>query len=654
MRISTSLAILLLTLTARPAFAVDGAVIVYGLHAPSEEGFRRILADEGVKYVCTQQIFSKAGVPPLARERAEALARAGKRIVLQIWWGPGGDFPWSKYSFANIALDEAIRAEFFREVVDPCIGQYGAANLYGVHLLEESGMQFGTDVGHRADPDNFTDFQEPRNSYAAPFWSGAGDLPGGVKMANVRRHERDFTRMTGLRFADAEKWTVVEHHLFNRWVSVRLQSGGQVEFARHIHRTYPGLKAFTWDILLTGGENPRTDFHLEAQHFDGVIADIYQSPNFNYYYQRAYRLLCPEAEIIHFAMGGMGADQGYPYATAEQKRALTVGAYLAGMDVVGFFEHPGDFERPAAWATNVDLLRRLRPAPRFEHTPPVLMLATAVSNVFSGPPAWTGLKSFDFLPTWEAHSVDLDPYQAVILHVDGMVTDSTAFWNAEALREKYGLPGHVDHRSLDRFVERGGLLILSGQVRLYADCPLVVARNGMLRTGEAGGIPAHPLIARPEGWLKEAAGLTREYRFSTLSVPVQADAKRVASTDAGHFLRHGEGAVVLLPYNRFYDPKESQDSAEWRDYRQFLTDVARGVLRHMGKEAVARECLADPESGNTYLEATSKDGRWTAAVRFDPESAPAPERTLPGTDLLTGRSPAVLGKDSTAVLIKNE
>lgn len=515
-------------------------------------------------------------------------------------------------------------------------------------------MQFGTDVGHRADPDNFSDFQEPGNSYTTPFWSGFGDAPGGIKMANVRRHEQDFTRMTGLRFADAEKWTVLEHHLFNRWISVRLQSGGQVEFAKHVHRTYPGLKAFTWDILLTGSENPRTDFHLEAQHFDGVICDVYQSANFNYYYQRAYRLLCPKAEIIHFAMGGMGANKGYPYATPDQKRALTTGAYLAGMDVVGFFEHPGDFERPEAWATNVDLLRRVRPVPRFEKKPPVLLLANSVSNVFSAPSAWTGLTSFDFLPTWEAHSVDLDPYEAVILHVDGPITDSKVFWDAAALQEKYGLPGHVDHRTLDRFVEGGGLLILSGQVRLDADCPLAVARNGMLRTGEAGGIPSHPLIAKPEGWLKDVAGLTREYRFSTLGIPVQTDANHVASTGAGHFLRHGEGAVVLLPYNRFYDPKEPHDSAEWQDYRQFLTDVARGVLVHTGKARAASECLADPALGNAYLQATSEDGRWTAAVLFSPGQSPAAGRAFQGRDVWTAGPAAVLSRDASAVLVKSE
>ncbi len=106
-----------LALAADRAAAVDGAVIVYGLDSPAEEAFQRILGEKSVRYVCTQRIFTLAGVPPLARKRAEALTRAGKRVVLQIWWGPGGTFPWSKYSFANLALDEKGRPDFFRDVV---------------------------------------------------------------------------------------------------------------------------------------------------------------------------------------------------------------------------------------------------------------------------------------------------------------------------------------------------------------------------------------------------------------------------------------------------------------------------------------------------------------------------------------------------------
>jgi hypothetical protein len=641
----------LLVLAAKPVAAMEGAALVYGLETPSEEAFQRLLSEKSARYVCTQQIFTPAGVPPLARTRAAALAKAGKRVILQIWWGPGGAFPWSKYSFANIALDPAARADFFREVVDPCIEQYGAGNLYGAHLLEETGMQFATDVDRRADPDNFTDFEEDSQAYNNPFWSGFGDRPGGVKIPNARRHEKDFTRLTGFRFADAEHWGALERHLFDRWVSTRLQSGGQVEFAKHLHQKYPGIKAFTWDLLFTGGENPRTDLSLEARYFDGVICDVYNSVNANFLFQRAYRLLCPKAEIIHFAMGGMGQEQGYPYATPDQKRALTLGAYLAGADAAGFFETPSDFARPEAWTVNADLFRRLQPLPRFRKQPSLLLLANSVDNIYSCTYAWTGLKYCDFLPTWEAHDVDLDPYQAVILHVDGPVTDSAVFWNARALQEKYGLPGHLDYRALDRFVTRGGVLILSGQMRLDADCPLFVAREGYLHTEGDGRVRVDPLVVSPAGWLKEKAGLRREYRFSANRIQVTADPKRVVTTEAGYFLRRGKGAVFFLPFNRFYDPKEEYQTPAWQDYRQLLTDVARGVLQLRGKGQVAAEYLADPARGNYYMEAASDDRRWTGYVLLNPARMPQPEWRLPGSDLLTGQASPVLSRDWTAALV---
>jgi len=641
----------LLALGACPAAAVEGSVIVYGLHTSSEEGFQRILSEKSVRYVCTQQIVSRGGVPSLARERAAALTKAGKRVILQIWWGPAGDFPWTKYSFANIALDPAIRAEFFRDVVDPCIGGYGAGNLYGVHLMEETGMQFGTDLIRRGDPDNFTDFEEPTSSYQVPFWSGYGSLPGAWKIANVRRHEADFTRMTGLRFADAERWGLLEHHLFDRWVSTRLQSGGQVEFAKHIRQKYPRLKRFTWDILRTGDENPRTDFHLENRYFDGVICDVYNDVGFNYLYQRAYRLLCPKAEIIHFAMGGMGQEQGYPYASPDRKRALTLGAVLAGVDGVGFFESPSDYSRPDAWKTNVEIFRRLQPVPRFRKQPPVILLANSVSNIYSCTWAWTGLKYFDFLPTQEAHSVNLDPYQVMILHVDGPVTDSRVFWNSNALKEKYGLPGHVDHRTLDRFVARGGLLILSGQARLDEDCPLAVAREGYLRTqGVPAGLP-EALAVSPSGWLRETAGLEREYRFSVYRIPVTADPKRVVTTEAGHFLRYGKGAVFFFPYNRVYDPQEPYDSPQWRQYRQLLNDVASGVLRHLGRGAIARDYFSGPREGSHQMEAVSDDGVWAGYLLRESGAMAGPQRQLSGNDILTGE-PALLGGTRTSALVR--
>jgi hypothetical protein len=641
--------IALLSFSAAPELrAMDGAAIVYGLDAQSESAFQQLLNTQGVRYICDQQIVSKAGVPELARRRVEALAKAGKRVVLQIWWGPGGEFPWTKYSFANIALDDDVRADFFREVVDPCIDQFGPSNLYGVHLMEETGMQFGTDVAGHEDPNDLTLTKPPPGtSYDAPFWNGFGKLPGGVWMANVRRHEKDFTRLTGLRFADAARWGELGDHLLARWTATRLQSGGQVEFARHIHAKYPGLKAFTWDILQTGGENPRTDYHLEGRYFDGVICDVYGTPNYNFEFQRAYRLLCPRAEIIQFSMGGMGQERGYPYASEDQRRGLTVGAYLAGVDVAGFFEKPPDFTQPERWQANAQIFRTMNRVPAFRKKSAVLLISDSVSDVYSCTYAWTGLKYFDFLPTWEAYDADLDDYRVVILHASGRVRDATIFWDAEGMRKKYGFPGYLDYRAFDHFVERGGALIISGEMPLGTECPFFLAREKYLRA-TPDPPKALSLVVRPEGWLKDEIGLSRPYRFAVRRLQMDVGGNGVVSSDAGYFIPHGKGWVFLFPFNRPYDPKEPSDSPEWQDYRQLLRDVARGLLKR--ESALMTSYFADPKIGNAYLAATSDDSRWSGTVIFDFDQMTLRKWRVPGVDLFSGENPIVLSKGRTAVV----
>ncbi|MDO8587438.1 MAG: hypothetical protein Q7T82_10390 [Armatimonadota bacterium] len=649
--LATLWALLIIPMYSGKAGAVDGAVIAYGLDAISEVGLKRILDADCMKYICVQHIHGRNWDSRLAHKRAEMLRKANKRIVLQIWWGPCGDFPWAKYGFPNIALDESARADFFKDVVDTCIEGFGAQNLYGVHLLEETGMQFGTDVGPRENPDDFLTFKEHSDSYGVPWYSGWGNPKvGGVHIANVRRHEKDFTRMTGLKFADESAWGASERYLFDRWVSTRLQSLAQVEFARYIHGKYPGLKAFTWDLINSAGENPRTDHHLEAKYFDGVIADPYGGTTFNFSWQRAYRTLYPNAEIINFSMGGMAGTTAYPQVPLDTKRSRTICAYLAGADVIGFFENPQDFDNPASWKINTEIMSKLKLLPRFKKKSSVLLISDGLSDVYASYMAWTGLKYCDFLPTWEAHGLDFSRYQVVILHSSG--GDSLTYWNSPEMKRRYGLPGYIDCSRLDRFVAGGGVLILSGRLRIDADCPLFVAKRGYLHTTEpAGG--RQMLVVTPTGWLKEKAGLKRDYRFSVTRRPVVYDPKRVASTSAGYFFRYGKGSVLFFPFFRFYDPKEPYTSKQWRDYRQMLSDVTRGVLRYCGKASVADEYIDNPDAGNYYMQALSDDKR-VAGYMLPDNWLGMMNRTnwrINGRDLLSGAVDPPLCKSNTALLI---
>jgi hypothetical protein len=657
--------LMLAVICIRPAHAVDGAVIVYGgLASLSEEAFQRILSTDGARYICVQHSLRKEWNSAPAQERAAALKGAGKRVVLQIWWSAGGDFPWSKHSFPNIALDESIRADFFKEVVDRCISGYGAGNLYGVHLMEETGMQFGTDVGPRENPDDFTVTQAPSSAYGAPFYSGY-KYPelGGVHIANIRRHEKDFTAMTGLKFADEGKWGPLERYLFDRWVSIRIQSKAQVEFAKYIHAKYPGLKSFTWDLINAQGENPRTDHWQEARYFDGVITDPYSDVAYNFQFERAFRTIYPGAEIINFSMGGMANSKDWPYASDDRKRALATGAYLGGVNVVGFFQTPMDYTRPESWKMDTGILDSMKTLPVFKKKSDLLLISDATARVSGSQLAWSSLKYFDFLPTWEAHGVDFNRYKVVILHSGG--GDSLMYWDSGAMMKKYGLPGYVDYRKLDEFVSRGGILILSGLTRMREECPLFLSREGYLHTLDAPLIEQRPLAVSPEGWLKDKAGVSRDYQFSARRIPVSCDRQKVVETKAGYFVKYGKGAAFFFPYLRLPAPKEPAVSDEWSDYRSLLADVTRGVLGLAGRRDIANEYISGPAEGDYCLQAVSDDGRHSACVLRDvvPESAhlALPEgsvgqqlrRQVKGMDIFSQTKDPALSIEKTAAILVN-
>ena len=114
----------------------------------SEEELQRLEASTEVQYVGVQI----GGIAPHYREVASRLAASGKKLVVQVWYGS-----WSRFSFANIAMDSKIRADFFREIIDPVIDAIGPENIHAIHMLEETGMQFATDSLEPGDPENLLD-----------------------------------------------------------------------------------------------------------------------------------------------------------------------------------------------------------------------------------------------------------------------------------------------------------------------------------------------------------------------------------------------------------------------------------------------------------------------------------------------------------------
>ncbi len=628
------------------------AVIVYGLNRLSEEAYQRILGAPEVEYVLFQQTLREEGVPGLTCTRAAELAAAGKRNVLQIWWGPTWPHPWSKYSFANIALDEDVREDFWREVVDYEIDAIGAQNLYGAHLMEETGMQFGTDVQFREDPDDFDTFEDNGRSYDHPFWSGwKKEYYGKTDIPNVIRHEDDFRALVGFGFEDDESWEPWQWHLFNRWVSTRLQSGGQVEFAKHIHERYPGLKAFNWDSLLWGGENPRTDHHLEAEYFDGVILDAYGDPGRGYMTQRAFRLLYPDKEIIHISWGGAGEDR---QTTLAERRQHVTAPYMAGHDVIGFWSSPANYTLPEKWAEDTELLGRLQTLTHFEHHPRLLIISARISDIYSLPFSLTCLSDFDILPIWEAHDADLSGYDTLILDTTGPPGDGEMLWNAEAFAAEHHFPGLLDYKRINAFVEGGGAVIMRGRWKLPQDCPLFPVAGGHVHTAaDVAQRNLRPLEYTPEGWWVEELGLSGSYSFGAAAYTMQVDDPQAHASTAAVVFRHGEGTCMMIPYHRNYDPEENRASDAWLSHRRLMGDLVRGFLRWSGKTETLAQCIADPAIGRHYRHAVAGDGSAEAWLRFGLSFAGELEPiVLPGVDALTGDAEPVVSPDQPAAIIR--
>ena len=150
--IFTLITVLLLMAPAFAASRVGWMIYPYKLSMP-EDQYQRLLNSRETEYVGIQLACSPDFKDEQTQERVRQLVKAGKKIVLQIWFGMGPPFSWERYNFPNIALDSVVREEFFASATDVMIDYFGRENLYAVHLMEETGMQFGWDVDMPGRPD---------------------------------------------------------------------------------------------------------------------------------------------------------------------------------------------------------------------------------------------------------------------------------------------------------------------------------------------------------------------------------------------------------------------------------------------------------------------------------------------------------------------
>ena len=551
----------------------------------SEEELQRIEASTSIQYVGVQV----SGVAPHYNEVASRLAAAGKKLVVQVWWSN-----WSRYSIANIAMDTPNRAAFFEELLDPIIDAIGPENIHIIHLLEESGSCFGTDMTEPGEPDNLLDGGSG-SSYGSPQnsgWAGSG-VYGGAWILSLRRHNADFARFSG--GGDLFKsaiWRGPVSSSFRRWVGQRVNAQAHNQFAEHIHKKYPNIRATTWDGPNFGGVF-WCDTPAMLNNVDGFTSNCYSSPRQNYIYARTLRTLDYDKELDFMTWLGRGNA-----LDAHRRRTLLTGIYAVGSNMLTLWEEPRRcYQVPELWEMMEGIYGTFSKLPVFRHSPQVMVIA----GRWGIPSDY--LTTFDVAHRYDAEGVGLGRYKLV-------------------------LADRADHPGMKDFIAAGGLTVVF-------DHPSFLKQEGILVP--IGKPTDFEGIFTPDDWWQKTFGLAAGYELNVKRTPNFAAGAAVHKAEGlAYYVRYGKGQVIVLPGR----PANEGNDPDWQ---LLVYDLIRGLLRANDLEAVFDKHFAPRESGGKYFQITSDDGAVTCYFYYNGTSQTGPPVQVRGIDVLTGDKDPVLG-----------
>lgn len=600
------------------ASAAPGKVgwMVYPYHIPvKDEDYQRLLTWPDVEYVGLQWAAQESYAPSLTQQRAAELRRAGKKLIADLWFGPSKPFSWRYFNFPNIALDPQIRGEFFSQCVDPWMKYWGAENLYAVHLMEETGMQFGWDADVPGYPDDVIGFDTP-SSYDNPSSFRWSRSLSGPNVLTIRKFADRLKADTGLDLRLAAVWSGAENTRFNTWVQQKLEAGAHIQFAKYVHQKYPGVRVYAF--------NTGVAVLPQREVLDGQFLDPYIDTASVYTGLRNFRsLIKPDSDLVAMMWGNR--DKPQPRRMPQQ-----AACYLAGADILSTY---GDRETESdEWMKVVhDSVKPFLGLPRFESRPRVLYLGGDVfgSAVLTAGDWWiTGFAHYDVADAWMTGGVpsplkDLSQYQLIFA------------WN------RY-------RPELEPWVRQGGILVgvWSGGELLEKAGVLEYAGKTRQFEGEY----------RPSEWMRQNLRLRESYQLDLKPVAEYA-VKKPQDLQQDQFLYvapYGKGLIVHLPAIQHVHPPWQYEPG-WEVYRQFLTDLCRGALQYRGLEDVADDCFDDPALGNDYLKMTSSDGKLTVYVLLNDTHGPNRSTTsfvVPGRDRVTGLDNVTFGEDHPVVMIE--
>lgn len=427
---------------------LSGLVLIYNLRQLTSQQFNAILGCTELKYVLTQVILDPYlyYLDEVVLNRMSELAKAGKRLVIQLWFGSGMYYNWSYCGYPNIAMQQEVRDYLFG-VIDTTIDAIGPWNIYGVHLLEEDG-HFGVDIDkpgywwyNRGWVYSGEEDGDPYNNYTNLIELYGGKSTWSSKVPNINQYNNLFKSETNLDM-NKQYMDPLANKVLDRWMARRLWAGAHREFFQHIVKKYPNIKRFIWGNLAYEWNGTAIDALSDL--VDGVIANPYTNTLCMHHWFSGIRKLLPKAELL--ALLEDSTD-------TSKKDIRTATAYLNGASAIGFF---GTIKNKT-WETSLDIWKKISVLPVLRNTQPKILIVSY--NTDSGYSTSKQMLQFFRLPTAmhtrDASDINLSQYKIIIIH------NSTSFRNDLSLLY-YNMTGYgPDDKELKNWVKSGGILVIT-------------------------------------------------------------------------------------------------------------------------------------------------------------------------------------------------
>ncbi|MGB9677185.1 MAG: hypothetical protein ACPLZ9_01070 [Candidatus Ratteibacteria bacterium] len=523
----------------------------------SDIDFNRIVNTKEVTYVLTQE--GPNTIDQKAKERYKILKEKGKKVIIDIWWGPDGEYNWDKYNFPDISQNEKLRNEFFEKVIEPVIEAIGPENIYGVHMLEETGLWYGYE------------------KTIHPYYK----IPD-INTSNIRKYNWLLKKDTGFDMDLSPIWNDEERFVFWRWVCKTISSSSAHKvFCEYIHKKYPKIKAFQFEGLPDYASGNFCEYKVMIDDFDGIVTDSYTSSKGIYMSLVGYRTMAPKKEIVALVNGYFGTT-GTDEEVKKIKEERVKYAYLAGMNGIGFFEPDGvkvktqDFQDEKVFKDNIEILKPYITKNVYKKKRDLLIVPTNISVGGYGIDAYlpySDISDYDMIPATEFRLINPDEYKVIVI-LGPNYPGKNPMWNKKYIKEKYNVDSLFDAELLNNFVEKGGVLIISG-LPLEKGSGLYFTEKEILY----GSSKENKYSIIPNDYAIKKLKLKEKYEpiFTKSSYKYNFDTDKVISLgeNTGYLISFGKGYFLILP--QIPVGRIDVKIIERENFGKFLTDIIKGI-----------------------------------------------------------------------------